>query len=100
MILEGLWTAIARTPLADYISTSEWAFPMLESVHVIAITTVLGAIAIMDLRLLGWAGADSKVTQVSRDALPWTWGAFAVALVTGSLLFTSKAANYAPNPWF
>ncbi len=100
MTLDGLWTAIVHLPLAQYISTSEWAFPMLESVHVVAITTVLGTIAIMDLRLLGWAGTGWKVTETSHDTLRWTWGAFAVALLTGSLLFTSKAANYAPNPWF
>jgi hypothetical protein len=100
MLLSGLLRAIQDSPLGQYISGSEWAFPTLESIHVIAITTVFGSIAIMDLRLLGWASGGSKVTQVSHDTLRLTWGAFAVAFITGGLLFTSKAADYSVNPYF
>lgn len=100
MAYAQLIKSIAASPLADYIETSAIAFPMLESVHVIAITTVIGVIAVMDLRLLGWAGNGAKVTEISRDTLRWTWGAFALAVVTGGLLFISKADNYAANPWF
>jgi hypothetical protein len=37
---------------------------------------------------------------MSRDTLPWTWGAFVIALITGSLLFISKATTYMVNPFF
>jgi hypothetical protein len=100
MAFNGLWQSIEAMPLADYIETSAWAFPMLESVHVIAITTVIGTIAIMDLRLLGWASRGARVTEVSNDSLRWTWGAFALAVLTGGLLFTSKAVDYVANPYF
>ena len=100
MILNGLWQAIAAMPLAQYIAGSSWAFPTLESVHVLAITTVIGSIAIMDLRLLGLASNGSRVTEVSHDTLRWTWGAFGLAAITGGLLFTSKAVDYTSNPFF
>jgi hypothetical protein len=32
--------------------------------------------------------------------LPWTWGAFVIAAITGSLLFSSNAAKYAHNAFF
>jgi hypothetical protein len=99
MILD-LLRAIEATPLGLYVTESAWAFPTFESIHVIAITTVIGSVAVMDLRLLGWASTGSKVTEVSHDTLRWTWAAFALALVTGSLLFTSKAADYSVNPFF
>jgi len=100
MTLQAVWQAVADWPLAQYIASSSWAFPTLETIHVIAIVIVFGAIAIMDLRLLGLASTSSRVTEVSHDTLPWTWGAFGVAVITGSLLFISKATDYAVNPNF
>lgn len=100
MTLTALFQALESSPVGTYIAGSDWAFPTLESIHVIAIVTVVGSIAIMDLRLLGWASRDAAVTTMSRDTLPWTWGAFLVAAATGLLLFTSKAHIYIQNPWF
>ncbi len=99
MNLQLLAQAIEAWPLSQHIVSSEWVFPTLEAVHVIAITTVIGTVALMDLRLLGLVGG-SKVTEVSHDTLRWTWCAFAIALVTGSLLFISKATTYTVNPYF
>jgi hypothetical protein len=99
-LLEALWRIVRSWPLAQFISESSWAFPTLEIVHVIAITTVLGTVAVMDLRLLGLASTGSKVSEVEHDTLRWTWGAFVLAFITGGLLFTSKAPDYAVNPFF
>ena len=100
MVLQALWQAIEAWPLSQYIVTSEWVFPTVESVHVIAITTVIGTVALMDLRLLGLVSTASKVTEVEHDTLRWTWGAFGLAVVTGGLLFISKATTYMVNPYF
>jgi hypothetical protein len=100
MKLQAVWEALETSPLGDFIASSAWAFPTVEAVHVIAIVTVVGTIAIMDLRLLGLASRSWTVTQMSRDTLRWTWVAFVVAAVTGSLLFVSKAHIYAKEPWF
>ncbi len=99
-MLHTLAQFVSNWPLAQYIAESSWAFPTFESIHVIAIVTVIGTIAVMDLRLLGVASANSAVTEMSRDTLPWTWGAFIVAFITGSLLFISKANDYTVNPFF
>ena len=100
MFLKPVWQALEGSAVGGYVASSEWAFPMLESVHVIALVTVVGTVAVMDLRLLGLASKDSAVTQLSRDTLPYTWGAFVLAFITGSLLFVSKATAYMVNPWF
>ena len=100
MSLQDFWMAVESWPLSQSIAGSSWAFPTFESIHVIAITTVVGSVAVMDIRLLGWASNGAPVTEISGDTLRWTWGAFWVALVTGGLLFISKAANYGANPYF
>lgn len=100
MNLQAFWEMLEASPVGDFVASSSWAFPTLECVHVIAIVTVVGTIAIMDLRLLGWASRTCSVTEMSNDTLPWTWGAFALAAVSGGLLFVSKAHIYAIDPWF
>jgi hypothetical protein len=84
-------------PLADAIRSNELAFPWLESVHVLAITLVLGSIAVADLRLLGLASVKRPVSQLLHEVLPVTWVAFVVALITGSLMFMSNAVEYVHN---
>ncbi|WP_404712550.1 DUF6644 family protein [Sphingomonas sp. MMS24-J13] len=100
MGLKAFSHALETSAVGDYIASSAAAFPLLESIHVIAIVTVFGTVAMMDLRLLGLASTNRTVTAVSHDTLRLTWGAFAVALATGSLLFVSRAASYTVNPYF
>jgi hypothetical protein len=100
MQLAKLWQDLEASPVGDFVASSSWAFPTIETVHVIAIVTVLGSIAVMDLRLLGVASKETAVTEIEKDTLRWTWGAFVLAAITGSLLFISKASNYAVNPFF
>ena len=87
-------------PLAVFINESEWAFAAIESVHVIALALVLGTIAVVDLRLLGLAWANRPYTEVSREVLPWTWGAFVFSVATGSLMFITQAPAYYVNVAF
>lgn len=75
-------------------------FPVVESVHVVALTLVLGSIAVLDLRLIGLASRARPLPQLLRDVLPVTWFAFALAVVTGALMFASNAVAYAHNGCF
>lgn len=100
MILQSFWQGLEASGLATSIASGEYAFPLIETFHVIAVVTVFGTIAIMDLRLLGLTSPKWSVTSVSRDTLRLTWGAFALAVVTGLLMFVSKATTYMVNPYF
>jgi hypothetical protein len=100
MNLGTIWQGLENSDLGTTIAGSEWMFPTLETIHVIAIVTVIGAIAIMDLRLLGLTSANRTVQAMARDTLPVTWIAFALAVVSGGLLFVSKASTYMVNPYF
>ena len=95
-----VWENIQNSSLGAGIASSEWAFPIIETVHVIALVTVVGVIAIMDLRLLGLASTKKSVAAMERDTVPLTWVAFGLALVTGLLMWVSKAATYMANPYF
>jgi hypothetical protein len=88
---------VETTPIAIFVSQSTYGFSALDMFHIAAICVVFGTIAILDLRLVGIAFTDFSVTDLSRQLLPWTWTAFAIALVTGALMFTGQAAKYAAN---
>jgi len=91
---------LEATALATEIRENEILFPWVESVHVLAITSVVGLISIVDLRLLGLASMDRAADKLARDVLPFTWTAFAFAAATGLLLFSAKATGYAGNFFF
>jgi hypothetical protein len=93
-------TWLQTTAIAKAIGENEILFPWIESVHVLAIVLVVGTISIVDLRLLGIASRDLTVRRLMRDVIPYTWGAFAVAAITGLLMFSSDALHYSHNFFF
>ena len=91
---------VERTPVAIFISHSTGGFSATLSLHIVAVTVMFGMIAVVDLRLLGLAAKRCAVTALCREALPWTWAAFAVSAVTGALLFTAQPVKYWGNDAF
>jgi Family of unknown function (DUF6644) len=82
------WIAASR--LGQAISTSTWAFAVIESVHLLALAVIGGAVLIVDLRLLGFGLHAQPVERVARDAWPWFVGSWVVMIATGILLFVSE----------
>ena len=97
MTILEICTWLEETQLGIAIAESEFLFPTIETLHVIALALVFGSIAMLDLRLLGVSNRDRGVMQLSEDVLPWTWGAFVVAAITGALMFVSSATRYYDN---
>jgi hypothetical protein len=87
-------------PWAVFIHKTPWAFTTVEVVHVFAVSMVVGTIAIVDLRLLGLTSARRPFVELSRQVLPFTWAAFVLAVIAGSLLFISRATEYFGNTLF
>ena len=91
---------LENTPFATSVAASDWAFPLAEAVHVISLTLVLGTVCIVDLRLLGWASVRRPYAELAHEVLPWTWGAFCLAVLSGSMMFISQASEYYENTAF
>jgi hypothetical protein len=96
----ALMNWLEHTELSKAIAESEWAFPALEVVHIFAISMVFGTIAIIDLRLLGLASTKRPYSEMARELLPWTWGAFVLAMLFGGLLLLSRPVGYFENADF
>lgn len=100
MISDATLQRIYDMPISGAIRENVNAFPLLESLHVLAIAIVFGTIFIVDLRLLGFAAHRPGARQLMRELLPYTWVAFVVAAITGALMFLSNAVSYAHNTQF
>jgi hypothetical protein len=98
--VESVLQALQESSLGVAIAASPWLFPTIETVHVVAIALVIGSISMLDLRLLGKRWLRFPVTALAGYTLPLTWAAFAVAAVSGGLMFISNAAVYGVNRAF
>ena len=81
------------TSLGRTIRNSEYAFPMIEFVHLAGLALIGGAVLIVDLRLLGFGLKKTSVAQLARDAQPYVTGSLIVMLVTGIALYSSEATK-------
>jgi len=98
--LTDLMGWLEATSLAVFIHRTAWAFTTVELVHVFAISLVVGTIAMVDLRLLGLASTKRPFTELAGQVLPFTWVAFVLAVMAGSLLFISQATAYFASTTF
>jgi hypothetical protein len=78
---------LAERPWSIALHESQYAYSIVESVHVWALCVFLGTAILLDLRLLGWTLRAVPVSSVLARLLPWTKAGFAIMVVTGALLF-------------
>jgi hypothetical protein len=81
------------TAVGQIIRDSQWLFPAIESVHLIALAAIGGAVLVVDLRMLGAGVRHRSVAEVAREAHPWLIASLVVMVVTGVSLFLSEAVK-------
>lgn len=99
-LVDSVAQAVYDTGWATAIRESEVVFPVIETVHVMALALIVGTIAVVDLRLLGVVLRDAPAGDVERRIVPITWVGFAVMALSGGLLLASEAAKIIHNPAF
>lgn len=98
-MLNEFWLWLEYLPIAGHIGATWW-FPFMESIHVVSITLMLGAILMLDLRVLGLAANGYTVSRMSKELVPWSAAAFLVATLTGVAMFITRASAHVLNPAF
>jgi hypothetical protein len=78
---------LGETPWSVALHESQYAYAIIESIHVWTLALFFGSIIMFDLRLLGWTMRSVPVGDVVNRLLPWTVAGFIVMVITGSLLF-------------
>ncbi len=99
MDLDELLGALEHSGLAAQMRHSLWLYPIVEILHISGFVLLVGAVAMFDLRLLGFARSTS-VRALERSLLPWAWAALLLIVPSGVAMFSAHATEFAQNPAF
>jgi hypothetical protein len=91
---------LADTSWSSDLHESQYAYAIIESLHVGAMSLFFGLAVILDLRLLGWTMCKVPVSEFARRVLPWTIAGFVVMVITGTLLFYAIPLRSYQNIFF
>lgn len=93
-----LFEWIANSRLAAWVYSSPFIWPTLETIHFMSLCVLMGALLIVDLRLIGFY--RDPCPAMIRFLLRLSLAAFAVNLATGVLFFVGNTFKYVSNPAF
>ena len=81
--------------LANFVRDGAWMWPGLESLHFMGLTIMIGALVVIDLRILGVAkGIPAAALE---RLVPWAYLGFTVNLITGIMFYFGDPFRYYPN---
>ncbi len=75
-----------------------WGWPLVESLHFVGLSMLLGTVGVFDLRVLGLGRGVSMATL--HRLLPLGVAAYALSMATGSLFIMAMPDQYLFNPAF
>lgn len=93
----SLW--ISDTNLSLWIVTNFWTIPIIQVVHILAISASFAAVLMMTLRVYGFAG-HATLAETSRRYTRVLWWALAVLVVSGLALIVGEPVRELINPIF
>jgi hypothetical protein len=90
-----------NTRLALWIKGATWVFAIIETIHIIGLTLLLGTIVIVDFRLLGLGMRKQTVGELAGELSPWTSLGLVLMILTGIPMFVSEAVRlYSSGPFY
>jgi len=92
-----IWDWIYDLPISVMIAEGAWQFPLLEVIHIYSMIFLITAVALFDLSFMGFPVGGETISRVAKMALRWTWVCFGINAISGTLLFMSRAPEYAGN---
>src|SRR5262249_18830116 len=95
----AIFVTLEQSGFAAAIRQSLWIYPAANVGHIVSLTLFAGALAVMDVRLLGGLAATSPAFLLAR-ARSVAVAALAGMAVTGGGLFSAEASHLVLNPAF
>jgi hypothetical protein len=91
---------LSETAFSVHLREAPYDFPVLIILHILTIALFGGMVVMGNLRVLGLAMNSVPVSAVIGQFRPWKWTAFALLLVSGTLLAMSDPVEYGGNIMF
>jgi uncharacterized membrane protein len=90
-----MWENLEHVKWVKVLAQTGWLYVLVSVIHYFTLLFFIGTIVLVDLRILGVADRNQTVSQLAEQLVPWTWVGFALAMISGFLLFTTDAGDYA-----
>src|ERR1051325_7622042 len=88
------------TQIATAFRESILMFPLIEGIHVLALSLSVGTVMWFDLRLVGVTMRGQPVSAVFRPIRPWMFAGFGVMITSGVMLFLAHALQCYESSYF
>ena len=100
-MLLPFFQGIESLPIGMAARESAWFVAAINVAHLLSLVMFVGALLVVDLRLLGTGMRNVPVAQLARDARPWMVSGFFGLMCTGLLqvLTTPIKQYYSPDFW-
>ena len=79
--------------IGQYIRSSSWLFPVIESFHLLGLAVLGGSVVIGDFRLMRLILRTEKINYVINQTIPWFKFGLFLLVLTGVPLFLSEAVK-------
>ena len=89
----GFFLWCENTGLGAWLKGTTWGFAVIETVHIMALAVLLGAMLVIDLRLMGLGLKRQSTMELAGLLKPWFWGSFLTMVASGICLFVSEAVR-------
>lgn len=91
---------IATTSMSNLFQNILWVVPLSQSIHILGLSTLFGAVLMLNLRLLGVGKSGRTVSQMVDATIPWVWRALIVLLITGLVQIIAEPVRQFVTPAF
>ncbi len=92
--------AISDLPISLWIGTHFWIIPIMQTLHILALTAAFGSVLMINLHILGLTGRSRTLAQTVHRFQPWIWWALVVLVVTGLGMILGEPIRELINPVF
>lgn len=99
-MLDSLIEWLAASAVSQWVQSTPWAIPTLQSVHILSISAVTATSFIVALRVFGLLPALQPLAEMIGGSVRVIWAGIAVLLLSGSFLVVAEPRDILPNTAF
>ena len=90
---------LEATPLSHAMRSSLWLYPIVEIVHIVGFVTLVGSVAMFDVRVLG-ISRSLPVQALGRHLLRWSVASLVLVIPAGLMMFSAHPHDFVANRIF
>jgi len=98
--LVPLFAWLSHTVVGQTIRSSAPLIALVEIIHLLGLTMLLGTVLMVDMALMGFGIRRHPVARIAAELTPWTTGGLALMLISGPLILSSEALKCYESSFF